>query len=170
MSEDNARESAAAQEHLTAAFSAAITEMKSVPVGAERSRHLRGLATLLIGQTEEFRAAAILQCPELKAAEPFPDTLLNPEEHELVSQLTQSDLDVIDQALLHSSVSSWRKVSRVIGGAMASLGGRFPGLPLGLYVRRIGSLVGSGKLLVKGDIEFMRLSEVRLPAVDESVA
>jgi hypothetical protein len=169
MSKDRARESVVAQERLSAAFSAAIMEMKSLRIGAERTRHLRGLATLLVGQTEAFKAAAILQCPDLAAAQPFPDTLLSPEEHELVSQLTQSDLDVVDQALLRGCASTWRKVPRVIGGAMVCLEGRFPGLSLGLYVRRIGSLVASGKLLAKGNVEFIRLGEVRVPSVGKSV-
>ena len=170
MDQDKARKFSAAREHLSAAFSAALAEMNSMPVGAERSRHFRGLATLLVGQPEEFRAAAVSQCPELEVAEPFPDTLLGPEEQELVSQLTQAELDIIDEALLHCSVSSWRKVPRVIGGAMVALEGRFPRLSLGLYVRRIGTLVESGRLLAKGNVEFMRLSEVRLPAGDEGVA
>jgi len=159
----------AARKHLDAAISAAIAEANAMPVGAERSWHLRGLATFLVGQPEEFRATAIMQCPELEVAEPFPDTLLVPEENELVSQLTQSDLEVVDEALLHSSVSSWREVHRVIASAMVALDGQFPGLPLGLYVRRVGTLVGSGRILAKGNVEFMRLSEVRLPTVDESV-
>ena len=131
---------------------------------------MRGLATLLVGQSEEFRATAVSRCPELETVEPLPDTHLDPEEHELVCQLTQSDLDVIDEAVLHSSASTWRKVSRVIGGAMVALEVDSLEYPRGLYVRRIGSLVGSGRLQAKGNLEFMRLSEVRLPTVDESVA
>jgi hypothetical protein len=170
MDQDKARKLSAAREHLSAAFSAALVEIDAIPVGAERSRHLRGLATLLVGQPEEFRANAVSQCPELEMAEPFPDTLLGPGEHELVAQLTQADLDVIEEALLHSSVSSWRKLPRVIGGAMVTLEGRFPGLALGLYVQRVVALVEGGRLLAKGNLEFMRLSEVRVPASDEHVA
>jgi hypothetical protein len=170
MDRDTDRKLAAAQEQLGGAFNAAIAEMESIPVGPERSRLLRGLATFLVAQPEEFRAAVVSQCPELAAAEAFPDTLLDPAEHELVSQLTQSDLDAIDEALLHSSASSWRKVHRVVGEAIASLGGRLPGLPLGLFVQRIGSLVRSGRLQAEGNLNFMRLSQVRLPPTDGSVA
>ena len=141
-----------------------------MPNGAERSRHLRGLATLLVGQPKESRATAVFQCPELETAEPFPDTLLDAAEHELVSHLTPSNLKTIDGALLSNSASSWRKAPRVIGSAMVTLEGQFQRLPLGLYVQRIGALVEGGELLARGNIAFMRLSEVRLPATDEREA
>ena len=160
----------AARDHLSVAFSAALAEMNSMPVGVERSRHLRGLATFLVGQPEEFRATAISQCPDLELAEPYPDTLLNPEEDKLVSKLTHSDFEVIDEALLGNLGAFWCKVPRVIGSAIVALDGRFTGLPSGLYVQRIGAMVKSGRLLAKGNIEFIRLSEVRLPAVGERVA
>lgn len=170
MDQDKAHRLSAARQQLSAAFSAALAEMDAIPIGAERSRHLRGLATLLVGQPEEFRANAVSQCPELQMAEPFPDTLLGPGEHELVAQLTLADLDVMDEALLHSSGSSWRKLPRVIGGAMVTLEGRYPGLGLGLYVQRVVALVEGGSLLAKGTPEFMRLCEVRVPASDKHVA
>ncbi len=170
MNQDGTRKLSAAREQASAAFSAAIGEMSSLPIGAERSQHLRGIATLLVGQPEEFRATAVSQCPELQAAEPFPDTLLDTEEQKLVSHLTQSDLKVIDTALLNNSVSSWRKAPRVIGSAMVALEGQFQRLPLGLYVRRICALVEGGKLLARGNVEFMRMTEVRLPGIKEGVA
>ena len=170
MDEDEARKLSAAREHLGVAFSEAIAETNSMPTGAERSRLLRGLATLLIGQSAEFRANAVSQCPELEVTEPIPDSFLEPEERELVSRLTPPDLKIIDEALLHSSVFSWRKVPRVIGGAMVVLDGRLRGLPIGLYVQRIEALVEGGELLARGNIAFMRLSEVRLPAVHAGVA
>ena len=167
---DRARELLAARERAGAAFGAAIAALNSMPNGAERSRHLRGLATLLVGQPEESRKNAFLQCPELEKAEPFPDSLLDTDEQELVSHLTPSDLKTIDGALLDNSASAWRKAPRVIGSAMVTLEGQFPRLPLGLYVQRIGALVEGGELLARGNIAFMRLSEVRLPTVNEREA
>ena len=160
----------AARDEANAAFRMAIAEMNAMPEGAERSRHLRGLATLLVGQSVEVRAVAISQCPELETAKPFPDTLLDSEAQQVVARLTATDLKSIDQALLSSSSSSWRTSPRVIGGAMVALDGQLPKLPLGLYVQRLGALVEVGKLLSKGNVEFMRLSEVRLAATDDGEA
>ena len=168
MDQDRVCNLSAAREQLGAAISAAIAEANSLPVGTERTRHLRGLATLLVGQPEELRTTVFSQCPELEAVEPSPDTLLGPEEHELVSRLTRSDLEAIDQALLASSDSSWRGVHRVIGAAMVALDGRLPGISVGLYVQRIVALVGSGRLLAEGNVHFMRLSKVMLPSVDRN--
>lgn len=46
---------------------------------------------------------------------------------------------------------------------MVTLQAQFPLLPLGLYVRRIAVLAEGGALLTRGNADFMRLSEVRLP-------
>ena len=111
---------------------------------------------------DEFRATAYRGHPELENARPYPDTDLSAAEQDLVSLLDQSDLEAIDQALVDNSVASWRTVARVIGAAMVTLEARLPSVPLGLYVRRIAALVERGALLARGDIDFMRLSEVRL--------
>ena len=170
MDQDRVPDLAAAREQFSAALTTAIAELNSMPSGADRVRHLRGLATLLLAQPNEFRATVVLQCPELETAEPFPDTLLDKQELELVLRLTPSNLKTIDEALLDNSASSWRQAHRVIGTAMVSLEGQFERLPLGLYVQRLGALVESGRLLARGNIAFMRLSEVRLPATGEHVA
>ena len=53
---------------------------------------------------------------------------------------------------------------------MATLQVEYPALPLGLYVQRVGRLVQAGELEASGNVEFMRLSEVRLPEVGAGVA
>lgn len=170
MNQKRAEELRVAQEQAHTALSAATAEIATMPEGEERSRNLRALATLLVGASEEVRASAVRQCPDLEGVKPVPDTLLDSSEQEFVTRLTQCDLIAIDNALIENTATSWRKVVRVIGAAMVTLDGQFSGIPLGLYVQRVGELVQSGELLAQGDIQFIRLGEVRLPAPGESTA
>jgi hypothetical protein len=144
-------------------FSAAAATVAAMPEVEERAEGWRQLSTLLVGMPDEFRATAYRSHPELQNARPYPDTDLSAAEQNLVSLLERSDLEAIDQALVANSVATWRTVARVIGGAMVTLEARLPSVPLGLYVGRIAVLVERGALLARGDIDFMRLSEVRLP-------
>ena len=144
-------------------FFAAAATVAAMPEVEERAEGWRQLATLLVGMPDEFRATAYRGHPELENARPYPDTDLSAGEPDLVSFLEQSDLEAIDQALVDNSVASWRTVARVVGGAMVTLEARVPSIPLGPYVGRIAVLVERGALLARGDIDFMRLSEVRLP-------
>jgi hypothetical protein len=144
-------------------FFAAAATVAAMPEVEERAEGWRQLSTLLVGMPDEFRAAAYRSHPELQNARPYPDTDLSAGEPDLVSFLEQSDLEAIDQALVDNSVASWRTVARVVGGAMVTLEARVPSIPLGPYVGRIAVLVERGALLARGDIDFMRLSEVRLP-------
>jgi hypothetical protein len=143
-------------------FFAAAATVAAMPEVEERAEGWRQLATLLVGMPDEFRATAYRSHPELENARPYPDTDLSAAEQDLVSLVDQSDLEAIDQALVDNSEASWRTVARVIGGAMVTLEARLPSVPLGLYVHRIAVLVERRALLARGDIDFMRLSEVRL--------
>lgn len=165
MNQEEAPNLRSALEWASTALTAALVEIASMPEGDERTRNLRYIATLLVGKPEELRAAAIRQCTDLERAEPIPDTHLEGAELEIVSRLTASDLEVIDRTLVAGSTSSWRKVPRVIGGAMVDLNSQLPGIPIGFYAQRVAALVQRGALLAQGNLEFIRLSEVRLPAV-----
>ena len=160
----------AAQEQLRTTLTAATADLMSMPAGEGRTRGLRDLATILVGATEEIRASAVRQCPDLETAEPFPDTRLDAAGEEFAARITQSDLNFIDRALVENTVSSWRKVARVVGATMVTVDDQFPGISLGFYVQRVEALVQSGQLQAQGNIQFMRLSEVRLPATGKSAA
>ena len=163
MQNDRAREPLGTQMlALETSFVAAAATVAAMPGVEERAHGWRELATLLVGMPDAFRATAYRSHPELENAQPYPDTRLSAAEQQLVSLLDQSDLEAIDQALVDNSVASWRTVARVIGGAMVSLKAQLPSVPLGLYVRRIAVLVEGGALLAQGDVDFMRLSEVKL--------
>ncbi len=168
MNSDNADNLQAALKQARDALTAAAANIASMPQGEERARQARTIATLLVGSPEALRVQAILQCPEIESAVPIPDTELNTEELAMVSHLTASDLALIDRTLVANATTSWQMVSRVVGYTLVDLQHALPGIPLGLYAQRAASLVRSGTLLGRGNLGFIRLSEVCLPGVGDS--
>jgi hypothetical protein len=71
----------------------------------------------------------------------------------------------IDEAILSVTVTSWRKVARVIVMTDKILGDNLPEGEAGLdlVADRIEALIHDGRLLVQGDIKKWRYSEVRKP-------
>ncbi len=71
----------------------------------------------------------------------------------------------IDQAVLSVTVTSWRKVARVIYDADKILGRNLPegDARLDLIAERIEVLTQDGRLLAQGDVRKWRHSEVRKP-------
>ena len=170
MNQEIASEIISACEQASKALNAAEAAIARMPEGEERSQHLRALAGIFAGLFGELRLPAMRQYPELEVAEPLgePDTLLDQEEQEVVSLLTEHDLELIDEALLASSASSWRKVARVVGTAMIELDMQFPRVPDGYYAQRVATLVQAGKLQAQGNLDHMRFSEVRLASERKS--
>src|SRR5438045_9612923 len=102
MDQDIAREIIAACEQATTALTAAEAAIGRMPDSAERTQHLRALASVLATLLGDLRSSAVRQYPELDIAMPGgePDTLLDASEQELVARLPQSALHLIDQTLL----------------------------------------------------------------------
>jgi hypothetical protein len=71
----------------------------------------------------------------------------------------------IDEAILSVTVTSWRKVARVIVMTGEILGDNLPRGEAGLdlVAERIGALIHDGRLVAQGDIKKWRYSEVRKP-------
>ena len=71
----------------------------------------------------------------------------------------------IDEAILSVTVTSWRKVARVIVMTGEILGDNLPRGEAGLdlVAERIGALIHDGGLVAQGDIKKWRYSEVRKP-------
>lgn len=95
-----------------------------------------------------------------------PDPPLDLEQSLRVSKLSQAELQAMDRELLAQASSSWRKVARIVGMAMGTLGGKIPGVPDVYYSQRVRNLVALGELgelECQGDLARMRYSEVRLP-------
>ena len=100
-----------------------------------------------------------------KRQKPLPP--LSKEQEERVAQLTDAELQIIDQGLLSNTSTNWRKVARVVGAAMM-LGSpaRIDGIPDIFYAQRVRKLVQSGKLESDGNLDYIGYSEVRLPKHD----
>jgi hypothetical protein len=84
-----------------------------------------------------------------------------------VARLSKRDVQSIDEALLAEASVQWRKVARVVGGAMGKQRTRVPGIPDTYYAQRVRHLVERGLLESDGDLHHMGRSEVRLPAKRE---
>ena len=152
------------------ALQRAVAEVASMPEGEQRLWALRGIASLLVGTPEAFKAAAVHECPELESVAPIPDTHLTIEEQAIASRLTPADLQAIDAALIAGTVSTWRKVARVVGDALVTLQDRLSDVPLGIYIQRVEALARNGELEVQGNTQFMRFSEAKLPTRGTSAA
>jgi hypothetical protein len=167
MTSDNPADQQTALEQASDALTAAAADIAAMPQGDERARQVRAIATLLVGSPEEAREHAIRLCPDIGSAEPIPDTHLEPSELAMVSPLTATHLELIDRTLVANATQSWQSVARVVGYTLVDLKTALPGIPLGFYAQRVRALVHSGALLGRGDLGFIRLSEVRLPAPGE---
>ncbi len=139
--------------------------IRRIPEKEERSPHLLALGGLFGDIAINLRAPLIRQYPDLDTNAPDlqPDSLIDPEDQAAVSRLTAVELALIDEELLASCASTWRKVARVVGTAMMAIGERHPDIPDSYYAQRVAALVHSGALESQGNLDYMRYSEVRLP-------
>ena len=92
-----------------------------------------------------------------------PDPPLNVEQSLRVSRLRQEDLLEMDRVLLSQAAPSFRKVARIVAGAISELSARLPDVPDVYYAQRVRNLVAAGQLEAQGNLQYMRNSEVRLP-------
>ena len=94
---------------------------------------------------------------------PVANPPLTIEEQSAVARLNDIDLQAIDAAILANSSERWLKVARVVMSTAEVLKNRFPGLSYVFYAQCLCRLVSEGRLESKGNVSFMRFSEVRLP-------
>ena len=97
-----------------------------------------------------------------------PDGELTPDQVKLVEQLTEEEVQTIDNALLSNTGERWRKVAMVVGTTMMELPSRVEGIPDIYYSKRVQKLVIDGLLESQGDLSRMRYSEVRRPGGNET--
>jgi hypothetical protein len=76
--------------------------------------------------------------------------------------LASAPLDHFDQLLLDQAGADWRKVLRVVGGAMARSGETCRQVGDTMLLRRLVALIEAGKLVADGDPWEMRVCRVRL--------
>lgn len=79
------------------------------------------------------------------------------------SGMTSAPLDYFDQLLLDQASSQWRKVARVVGGALMSSSEPYHQVGDFALHQRVVALIENGKLASVGDPWNMRYCEVRLP-------
>ncbi|MGF7130884.1 tetratricopeptide (TPR) repeat protein [Paraburkholderia sp. EB58] len=84
-------------------------------------------------------------------------------QQELVSQLTEAQLQSIDAAIMQNVSHNWRKVLRVIYSAMSDNDARVSGAVDVFYCQRVIRLVELGLIESVGNLRKMGCSEVRLP-------
>lgn len=90
------------------------------------------------------------------------DRELMPEELRRVAALSEHQLSIIDAALRANTAAQWRKVARVVGDTMSQPQMDALSLPDVCYASRVKDMVACGLLEAQGNLECMRLSEVRI--------
>ena len=164
MDRDTAQKLLAACEQTAAGLAAAEEAVRGVDDQTERSELLGSLATVTAHLFSGIRASVVRQHPDLVAVEApgEPDVFLDEGEQQAVASLEPEQVVRIDQALLQSCSTQWRKVARVVGATQSALAGEFPELPAGFCAQRIAELVACGHLESQGSLQHMRFSEVRV--------
>jgi hypothetical protein len=95
---------------------------------------------------------------------PMANPPLSNEEQSVVAKLTDADFQVINAAILTNSSKRWLKVARVVRDTEKELSDRYPGLSYVFYAQCLIRLSEEGSLESQGNLEYMRFSEVRIPA------
>ena len=85
----------------------------------------------------------------------------SPMQLEVISKLTEEQIEEIDQAILNIVDERYRKVAFIVGSVMASLGNKFEGIPDVYYSKRVTRLVEKGDLVAQGFVGRMRYCEVK---------
>ena len=156
----------AAYEEALRVLSEAEAVLWNLPEHPDREKFIDAHTDVVIGILSRLRAPLVLRYRELDTQRPDgpPDTQLDDEERVKVSQLTESEISLIDDVLLADCATSYRKVARVVATAMTGGADRQSGVPVAFLAQRVKALVESGKLESQGNLDYMRFSEVRLPS------
>ena len=88
---------------------------------------------------------------------------ISPAEQSVVEKLADTDLQIIDAAILSNASKRWYKVARVVVFTEEALRNRYPGLSYIFYARRLIHLADEVQLESQGNLKYMRFSEVRIP-------
>lgn len=136
-----------------------------LPSSPERDEYVQAHARVVVDILSKLRAPLVLQYPDLDTTGPDgpPDTALDDGEERTVAALTDSQIALIDSTLLADCARSWRKVARIAATAKTDGPQELAVVPTGFLARRVKALVQSGQLEARGNLDYMRFSEVRLP-------
>lgn len=153
-----------AYERALKAISEAEPVIWRLPKTPERDQFLHAHTGVIVDILSQLKAPLVRQYPELDTTLPEgpPDTELNDEEQRTVVAFSESQVAFIDSVLLADCATSWRKVARIVGTALTHCP-EVADVPIGFFARRVKALVEAGKVESKGNLDYMRFSEVRLP-------
>ncbi|EJE50065.1 hypothetical protein PMI14_05351 [Acidovorax sp. CF316] len=159
-------------ERALAVLSEAEPVIQALPDDEERRSAFRSHGEVIVKVLSSLRAPLVREYPALDTSSPAedePDTLLDPEEQEVVNRLTPEQIQRIDAQLLADCAAGWwRKSARIVGTAWQVLSKELPDVPVGFYAQRVMALAEAGSLEAQGNLHYMRFSEVRLPRGAES--
>jgi hypothetical protein len=79
-----------------------------------------------------------------------------------IARLREQDLLQIDQAILAALDHSWKKAGFITAGVMIAAPDEHEDLPEVFYVLRMRALVQAGKIELKGDLDELKTSQIRL--------
>jgi len=138
-----------------------------LPKTPERDQYLQAHVSIIADILSQLKAPLVLQYPDLETPLPegLPDSELDDEEQQVVAALSESQVSLIDSLLLADCAPSWRKVARIVGTALTKGSEELAEVPVGFFAQRVKALVESGKLESKGNLDYMRFSEVRRAAI-----
>ncbi|WP_058934430.1 DUF3658 domain-containing protein [Roseateles depolymerans] len=147
----------------------ALAEAESVlwtlPDSPERADYIRAHSNVVIEILSTLKGPLVIQHPDLNPDRPDgpPDTDLDDEEERFAAQLSPTQVAAIDDVLLAGCGPHFRKVARIVGGALSQRTDDLGDVPLGFFATRVKALVEAGRLEAQGKLDYIRFSEVRLP-------
>lgn len=92
---------------------------------------------------------------------PVPDGGMTSEQLERIAELTDAEVQRIDNSIISHCKDHWRKVAMVVGSALLDNLDTIPDVPDLFYADRVKKLVQTGKLESQGNLYMMRFSEIR---------
>ena len=84
------------------------------------------------------------------------------EAQQAIARLQAQDLETIDQSILNALSRSWKQAGLVAAGVMIGAPDEYEELPETFYILRIRALAESARIQVKGDLDTLKTSEIRL--------
>jgi hypothetical protein len=144
----------------------AATETRGLPLEpTTKYIHSIGEAVANIFQIQQkiYRLRPDLQPDALRKEVPKPAPDLPPRQEALVGKLSEEEIQEIDKLLFSHAKRSWRKVAMLVGLAMMDKDSYREGIPDTFYSPRVRKLVEEPRLEFRGDLQYMRFGEVRLP-------
>jgi len=85
------------------------------------------------------------------------------EERARYAALTQPQRLLIDRLLLRHCSESWKKMARIVAGAMLAIPSDLAGITDACFAERLRHFVAEGQLEARGNVSAMQYCELRLP-------